>query len=202
MSASEEFKKIWERVNGPIPKGYHLHRITPGYLGGEYTLDNVDCLSPYEHAIVHKLLWEEHGDRRDYTAFRILSGISSDTFFERCSLGGHMSGAFKDVEAQRARGQKGGKSGIGDHIDKEAYAESRKAGGAASAERRTRLGLPAFSEEAIRKSHQSRCAKFVPYCIPCGWCKEFTEVPYKNRNKKFCSVSCAQLNRFRQPDQN
>jgi len=46
--AKVNYRKLWESINGPIPKGYHIHHKD----GNPYnnSIDNLECLSPEEHA--------------------------------------------------------------------------------------------------------------------------------------------------------
>ena len=82
-------KKIYEKVLLSITdqarsrvyfEGCHKHRILPGYLGGEYYVDNVLFLTQREHSIIHFLRWKIYGDSRDKRAYKIIgkgpSGLS------------------------------------------------------------------------------------------------------------------------------
>jgi general stress protein YciG len=133
MSISWYQKRVYESVFGTIPKGFHVHRIVPGYLGGKYEIGNVIALYHEDHVLIHKYRWLKHKDPRDYIAYKMLEERRGLTSYERSSLGGKISGVFKSSEFQREQGRKGGKKGLGPHVDREKYSESRKAGGAASA---------------------------------------------------------------------
>lgn len=52
----------------------HKHRLLPGYAGGTYESDNVLLCSIEEHANIHKTMWLFHQDRRDYLAWKFLTG--------------------------------------------------------------------------------------------------------------------------------
>lgn len=44
-------RKIWVRINGPIPKGYHIH-----HKDGDFTnnsIENLECISASDHAKLH-----------------------------------------------------------------------------------------------------------------------------------------------------
>lgn len=82
-------KKIYESVLLSITEqaksrvhfeSCHKHRIIPGYLGGEYTTDNVLFLTQREHSIIHFLRWKLYGDSRDRRAHKMIgrgpSGLS------------------------------------------------------------------------------------------------------------------------------
>lgn len=62
-------------------KGCHKHRIIPGYLGGEYIIDNVLFLTQQEHSVIHFLRWKLYGDTRDKRAYKLIgtgpSGLSN-----------------------------------------------------------------------------------------------------------------------------
>ena len=96
MSVSWKQKKLYEYVHGKIPKGFHIHRIIPGYLGGKYTLDNMIALSPEDHVKIHEKRWEEFHDHRDLLAAKLLKEKRGITLLERCSLGGKVSGNFQN----------------------------------------------------------------------------------------------------------
>lgn len=135
MSASFAQKKLYESVFGEIPKGYHIHRIKPGYEGGKYEIGNMVAVSIAVHVQLHKDRYEQYGDKRDYTAFKLMEEKRGLTSYERSSLGGTISGQFKNSEFQSAQGKKGGSKGLGEHVNKEKYAESRVFGGIASAQK-------------------------------------------------------------------
>jgi general stress protein YciG len=125
---------VYESVFGPVRKGFHIHRILPGYLGGEYKIGNMVALYQDDHVLIHKYRWLKYKDIRDYVAYKMLEEKRGLTSFERSSLGGRVSGIFKNSEFQREQGKKGGKRGLGPHVDMVKYAESRRHGGKASAE--------------------------------------------------------------------
>lgn len=146
MSATFKQKSIYESVFGKIPKNYHIHRIVPGYEGGEYDIGNMVALFIDDHALIHKLRYQRNGDPRDCTAAALIKEKRNLTAYERSSLGGKVSGQFKNSKFQSEQGKKGGLVGIGDHIDKEAYAASRIAGGKASAELYAKKGKGSFAK--------------------------------------------------------
>lgn len=133
MSVSWYQKKVYESIFGTVPKGFHIHRIVPGYLGGKYQIGNMIALYHDDHVLIHKYRWLKYKDIRDYTAYKMLLEKRCLTAYERSSLGGLVSGQFKNSEFQREQGRKGGKKGLGPHIDLEKYSLSRVSGGKASA---------------------------------------------------------------------
>lgn len=52
----------------------HLHHIIPKHMGGSDDSSNLVELTVEEHALAHKLLWEEHGRWQDELAWKTLSG--------------------------------------------------------------------------------------------------------------------------------
>lgn len=152
MSASRQQKARYEAVHGPVPLGHHLHRVVPGYLGGTYDVDNLIALSPNDHALTHLLCYKLYGDHRDLTAYHAILEKRGISKLERSSLGGLTSGQFQNKEFQSAQGKKGGRVGLGDHIDMEKYSMSRIAGGQASAALYAKLGKGSFRKE------------WCPYC--------------------------------------
>ncbi len=55
----------------------YKHRILPGHQGGTYDPSNVVLLTMEEHAEAHKELWEKYGNKKDYIAYKALSGQMS-----------------------------------------------------------------------------------------------------------------------------
>ena len=150
MSATFRQKAIYESIFGSIPKGYHIHRIKPGYLGGEYEIGNMIALHQDDHVLIHKILYNKNRDPRDLLASKLLEERRGITSYERSSLGGKVSGMFQNSEFQSEQGKKGGSVGLGDHIDKEAYSKSRIAGGKASAEKYAKQGKGSFSKTVCK----------------------------------------------------
>ena len=53
----------------------HKHHIIPKHMGGSDDPSNLVELTPEEHALAHKKLWEEHGKIQDYAAWKGLEGL-------------------------------------------------------------------------------------------------------------------------------
>jgi len=53
----------------------HKHHIIPKHMGGTDDPSNLIELSVEEHAEAHRKLWEEHGNIKDYAAWKGLSGV-------------------------------------------------------------------------------------------------------------------------------
>jgi hypothetical protein len=49
---SKEYRKIYESVYGKIPEGYHIHHKDGNCYNNN--IDNLECLSPEEHAKIHE----------------------------------------------------------------------------------------------------------------------------------------------------
>ena len=49
----------------PPKKGYHRHHKVPKFLGGTDEASNLVYLTPYEHAMEHKKLFEIHNRKED-----------------------------------------------------------------------------------------------------------------------------------------
>lgn len=58
--------------------GMHKHRITPGYMGGEYISENISILTRQEHRIVHKIRYRLWRNWRDNAAAAFLGGKLTD----------------------------------------------------------------------------------------------------------------------------
>lgn len=53
---------------------YHKHHIIPRHMGGSDDPSNLVIVSLEKHAALHKQLWEDLKDVRDYVAWKTLSG--------------------------------------------------------------------------------------------------------------------------------
>lgn len=56
--------------------GCHRHRIVPGYLGGQYTDDNICYLTRQEHRIVHAIRFKLWNNKCDAIACQCLGGTN------------------------------------------------------------------------------------------------------------------------------
>ena len=50
----------------------HIHHIVPRHMGGSNDKSNLIMLTIEEHAMAHKALYEEHGKKEDYIAYKSL----------------------------------------------------------------------------------------------------------------------------------
>ena len=50
----------------------HIHHIVPRHMGGSNDKSNLITLTIEEHAMAHKALYEEHGKKADYIAYKSL----------------------------------------------------------------------------------------------------------------------------------
>lgn len=68
----------------------HLHHIKPRYLGGSDDPENLVELSVEEHSEAHRVLYELHGNKEDWLAWKGLSGIltKEEIVEELCRIGG------------------------------------------------------------------------------------------------------------------
>lgn len=71
---------------------YHKHHIIPKHMGGSDDPSNLVIVTVEQHANLHKQLWEDLGDIRDYYAWLGLSKREEDKIRLRCSLGGKIGG--------------------------------------------------------------------------------------------------------------
>ena len=55
-------------------KKKHLHHIVPKHMGGTNDKSNLILLTPSQHALAHKKLYEKHGKWQDKLAYQMLSG--------------------------------------------------------------------------------------------------------------------------------
>lgn len=56
----------------PKKKGYHRHHIIPKHMGGDDSPENIEYLTPEEHANAHLKLWEDHGKYEDLMAYNFI----------------------------------------------------------------------------------------------------------------------------------
>ena len=71
---------------------YHKHHIIPKHMGGSDDSSNIAIVTVEQHAELHKQLWEDLGDIRDYYAWLGLSKREEEKIRLRCSLGGKIGG--------------------------------------------------------------------------------------------------------------
>ena len=73
---------------------YHTHHIIPRHMGGTDDPSNLVKLTVEEHAEAHRKLYEEHGQRGDYLAWKALSGQigKEEILYERSRLGASQPG--------------------------------------------------------------------------------------------------------------
>ena len=55
-------------------KTKHLHHIVPKHMGGTDDKSNLILLTPRQHALAHKKLYEKYGKWQDKIAYQMLSG--------------------------------------------------------------------------------------------------------------------------------
>lgn len=71
-------------------KHFHNHHIIPKHAGGSDDPKNLASLTVQEHAEAHRLLYEKHGRREDYLAWKGLEKQigKEEIFIETSSIGG------------------------------------------------------------------------------------------------------------------
>jgi len=76
----------------------HIHHIVPKYLGGTNDPENLVELTVEEHAEAHRLLYEKHGDKRDWLAWQGLLGMigKEEIIRELQSFGGKKAGGTRN----------------------------------------------------------------------------------------------------------
>lgn len=94
MDKAEALLRHDELVNQACPRGqetkrgYHKHRIVPGYQGGEYSDGNVVLLTRTEHIEIHLLRWVMFDNHRDLLACKLLGENLSDVEWLTCARRG------------------------------------------------------------------------------------------------------------------
>ena len=83
----------------------HNHHIIPRHMGGTDDKSNLILLSIEEHAQAHKDLYEEHGKRQDYVAYRsLLKQMDNEERQEvLSSIGGKGNAGVPKSEAHKAK---------------------------------------------------------------------------------------------------
>lgn len=73
---------------------HHIHHIVPKHMGGTDDPSNLVKVTLEQHINLHKQLWEDLGDIRDFYAWKGLEGRLSkeERIRLRCSLGGKIGG--------------------------------------------------------------------------------------------------------------
>lgn len=96
----------------------HRHHIIPKHMGGCDERDNIVSITISEHAEAHRILYEQHGKREDWIAWKGLSGqiTKEEVIREKCSMGGKKSQpilrelkicSFYNEEKRKAAAMKG-----------------------------------------------------------------------------------------------
>jgi len=103
---------------------YHIHHIIPKYRGGTDDPSNLIKLTIDDHAEAHRVLWLEHGDYRDYLAWKGLAGLLSKAeilailFEESGRKGGKARWASMTDDEKKKFAQMGARACYGKHKDK------------------------------------------------------------------------------------
>lgn len=76
---------------------YQVHHIVPKHMGGSNDPSNLVQLTIEEHANAHRELWEKHGLKEDYLAWKALSGQLKigEIMLEKCKLGGSKTASLR-----------------------------------------------------------------------------------------------------------
>jgi len=112
-------------------KGYHRHRIVPGYEGGKYIAENIIYLTRAEHIAIHRLRWKLFGNHRDLLACKLLGEKLTDQEWDICARnGGMISG----------QSQAKNKTGVCGRSKEQMSIDGKKANAALSKETRIKGG--------------------------------------------------------------
>jgi hypothetical protein len=115
-------------------KGYHKHRVIPGYEGGEYTADNLAYLTRAEHIAVHRLRWQLLGNWRDLLACKLLGEKLTDEEWNTCARnGGALTGRLHAIN----------RTGVCGRSKEQMSIDGKKSAAALSKETRSRGGKTA-----------------------------------------------------------
>lgn len=137
----------------------HKHRIIPGYDGGEYTEGNVIELTLTQHAMWHYAEWRRKGNKRDWLAWKMLSGQAQkdDNWLrERSRLGGLRGKGRKGSQHSEETKAKIGAKSLGRHHSEETKA---KISAACKENPNVRPHPQAWSEEANEKRRLAMTGK-------------------------------------------
>ena len=70
----------------PPKKGYHRHHKVPKFLGGTDEASNLVYLTPYEHAMEHKKLFELYNRKEDAGAYNMIMAQSVTKNFTKLTV--------------------------------------------------------------------------------------------------------------------
>ena len=81
----------------------HKHHIIPRHMGGTNDASNIVELTVKEHAEAHRILYEQHNNRKDFIAWKALDGQidKEEIFIEKSSIGGHGNKGKEKSEEHR-----------------------------------------------------------------------------------------------------
>jgi hypothetical protein len=140
--------KIWNKVNGPVPDGHEIHHIIPKHAGGEDIVENLEAVTPTQHAERHLTRYKETGDFRDLCAYYMIGYNFTEAHRISSSNGGKVGG------------KKVYNTGVGifrSEADRKVWASmGGKVGGIV--QRDNKLGIHGLSEEQ-RKANSSAAGK-------------------------------------------
>lgn len=107
-------------------KGYHWHHIVPKHLGGTDDKSNLILLSPYDHAMAHLKMYQEHGKDADAWAYNRLIGQAKLNLEQIRYLKPNLGKKFSD-QVNKKKGRSGNKNAMSRLEVKEKHKQAMEA---------------------------------------------------------------------------
>jgi len=149
---------------------YHNHHVIPRHMGGSDDPSNLVKLTVEEHALAHKKLYEEHGLKEDYLAWKGLEGLIGKE--EICAEISRK--LMKDLIQTKLPCKHCGREISQHNMSRHLYSCTN-------------------GKEGIKHNQSPKRLKplYTYECKYCGKSKTIKITPKRKLTRQYCSVSCA-----------